>query len=401
MLEPSQPVPSGTAKSDLQHAGTLAFSPDGVLFVGDNIRGSLFAFELGKGHAPSQPTPLEIDNIDVRVAEVLGLASREVTINGMAVHPGTHEVYLSVSCHRSFDVMPAIIQISAAGVLSRVDLTAFEASEHRIPNLPDGSKHFRSRAADFSGPLRTIKHETKANLPMRTLAIMDMVFHQGEVFVSGVSNEEFSSTLRRVPYPFRVTGAESQIRMYHTAHGRYETRAPIRAMRILRIDGQDTVVAAYTCSPLVLIPLADLQDGAKVTGKTIGDLGNGQPLNMVVFQSNGQEMLFITNLARGPQVIPVKGLNDAKSYTPDTVPSGFLIDTAPEMPLGPVGKTVMFVGAPLHVDLLHEKFFVAVVREARSGDLNVVSLPVMPLPITLEHIWSEFDFEGGHPGNNR
>jgi len=39
----------------MKYAGTLAFSPSGTLFVGDNITGSIFAYETGAG------TPASID----------------------------------------------------------------------------------------------------------------------------------------------------------------------------------------------------------------------------------------------------------------------------------------------------------------------------------------------------
>ena len=41
--------------------------------------------------------------------------------------------------------------------------------------------------------------EEKARTPLRSMTIVDLKFHGGEVFVAGVSNQEFSSTLRRIP----------------------------------------------------------------------------------------------------------------------------------------------------------------------------------------------------------
>ena len=183
--------------------------------------------------------------------------------------------------------------------------------------------------------------------------------------------------------------------MYHVAHTRYETRAPIRAMQFASVDGQDTLIAAYTCSPLVLIPVADLKDGAKVTGKTIGDMGNGQPISMVPVKLYGQDTLFVTNAGHGPRMIPIAGLSKAKVYLPDNSPKGFPSDISPEYPLGPVGKSVMFVGASLHADALNAKFLVSLTRDANSGSLHLEALPIAPLPMKLDEIWSEYDFPGG------
>ena len=52
--------------------------------------------------------------------------------------------------------------------------------------------------------------EEKARTPLRSMTIVDLKFHAGEVFVAGVSNQEFSSTLRRIPYPFTGAASETQ-----------------------------------------------------------------------------------------------------------------------------------------------------------------------------------------------
>lgn len=315
----------------------------------------------------------------------------DVAINGMAVHPITRDVYLSATRRHDLGMMAAIVVVSSDGGMRTIDLEAAAIGSHMISNAPGDARTFRSRAGDWPVPAAH-KYEAKARLPLRSLTVVDMLVHEDELIVAGISNEEFSSTLRRIKLPFDGRSIESKIRIYHTAHGRYETRAPVRAMQVLLLDGQKTLVAAYTCSPLVLIGLDELRDGAKVTGRTIGDMGNGQPLDMVLYQSHGEDFLLVTNRARGPQVIPIAGLHGAPSWTQDNMPAPRLVDTSPHMPLGPVGKTVMFVGSALHLQLLDQNYFVAVVRDPLSGALNLESLPTAPLPMRLDHIWSEFDF---------
>ena len=124
------------------------------------------------------------------------------------------------------------------------------------------------------------------------MTIVDLKFHAGYLFVAGVSNQEFSSTLRRIPYPFTGAASETQIEIYHVAHGQYETRAPIRTMQFATIDGEDTLIAAYACSPLLTVPVSELKHGAKVRGKTIGDMGNGQPISMVAYRDGDENKLF-------------------------------------------------------------------------------------------------------------
>ncbi len=382
----------------LQYAGVLTFSPDGVLFIGDNISGAVFAYPMGEGAttvaAPAAVPPLEVDGIDGRIAALLKAPKASVHINGMAVHPTSHDVYLSVSYGAE---RPALVKVSPAGVLSQVDLARAMNTNWVVPNAPTPEEHFRDRTGEWPVPAGN-QYYVKAMTPMRSMTIVDMKFHNGQLFVAGISNEEFASTLRRVSYPFDGQASSTAVQIYHVAHERYETRAPIRAMGFATIDGQDTLIAAYTCSPLVLIPTAELKDGAKVTGKTIGDMGNGQPLSLVSVSFNGQPSLFVTNAGHGPRMIPVSGLQNATGYLPDNSPHGGVGDWRPEYPLGPVGKELMFVGSSLFADKLDDKFLVSLTRDANSGSLNLEALPIFPLPMKLDQIWAEFDFKGGEPG---
>jgi len=389
-----------SASAALRNAGALAFSPEGVLFIGDNASGAIYAYAMARGTAPtSTAAPLEVDNIGDRIADALGVPSNEVAINGMAVHPVTQDVYLSVSRGYGDGMLPAVVRVTPEGKLFNVDLQSMQATEFKIHGVPSDDKHFRNRSKDWPVPA-AVKYDAKAQIPVRTLTIVDMKFHNGELYVSGISNEEFASTLRRIPYPFTEKAIETKIRMYHIAHTRFETRAPIRAMQFATIDGVDTLIAAYTCSPLVLIPVASLRDGAKVTGKTIGDMGNGQPVSMFRVNVYGQDSLFVTNMGHGPRIIPLAGLNKATEYTPTNSPKGYPSDLSPEYPIGPVGKSVMFVGASLHADAVNDKFLVSLTRDAESGSLNLEALPVTPLPMKLDRIWSEFDFPGGGPNGS-
>jgi len=66
------------------------------------------------------------------------------------------------------------------------------------------------------------------------------------------------------------------------------------------ISGQQYVLAAYTCTPLVKIPVSQLTPGAKVKGQEIADLGAGnQPLDMVPYTKDGHNYILIANSAFG------------------------------------------------------------------------------------------------------
>jgi hypothetical protein len=375
-------------------AGVLTFGPDGVLFLGDNKLGAIFAFETDRGEAPASLDPFLFESIDEMIAGALGVTAKDLVMNGMAVHPVTREPYLAVGVRNGDHVEAAVVSVSLAGEVRPFDLSSSKVTVHRLCDAPDEGKTFNSRAGTFPLPPAAF-FEEKARTPLRSMTIVDLKFHGGEVFVAGVSNQEFSSTLRRIPYPFTGAASETQLEIYHVAHGIYETRAPIRAMQFASIDGEDTLVAAYACSPLVTIPVSELKHGVQVRGKTIGDMGNGQPISMVAYRDGEDDKLLITNVSRGPMIVPLSGIRSAEGFTPENRPTqGPMLDQSPFMPAGPVGKQVLFVGSSLRADLFSDRFFVSLTRYADTGDLTLETLMVAPMPARLDKIWVEMDFPG-------
>ncbi len=330
------------AEPDLQFAGALEFSDTGTLFVGDNYSGAIFALDFTAGSAPEQVVPVNIGDIDVKVADVLGVGVNALAINDMAVHPVTADIYLSVTRIGNFESAPALVRVTQDATIELVDLNSVDTQMQSLSHYPDQQTTFRPRGLGEMPPL--VRDTAKGDIKLSSLAIMDMEYFQGELFVSGVAYDNFRSSLRRLPFPFSDQQVVANVEMYHISHDQYETRAPIRAMSIQKIDGKDQLVAAYTCSPIVLIDLEDIKDGAKVSARTLMDYGNGQPLDMISYSLQGQEMLFLTSNSRSPHVIPVASLNNAQTYGPDDLPRGGKSDLSPMMPVGDTGKAVMFDG---------------------------------------------------------
>jgi hypothetical protein len=318
----------------------------------------------------------------------LGTAQGSVQVNDIAVHPKSGEVYLSVTRGYGLDALPAMLKVNGENQLFVIDLSQVKVTSQSLTKVPNSEDKIGLRGTAGSSP--TPKEVAKSQRSLRTLAIVAMEYHNGELFVAGISNEEFCSVLRRMPYPFDGTESISNIEMYHIVHDNYESRAPIRSMAVKSIDGKDQLVAAYTCSPLVLIPLEELQDSQKVKAKTVGDMGNGQPIDMVPFKMKGEEMLFVTNNSRSPMVIPVKGLNGAKGVTKKDFKSGPKLDVNPIMPYGPIGKAVMFTGASLRIDLLNDSKFISLNRDFETGNLDLISLSTF-VPFKLHNIVGEKD----------
>ena len=371
----------------IQSLGSMTFSPEGILFTGDKVSGAIHAFDLSAEIRSAKQFEINAYNIDAQVAAALGTAAGNSKINDMAVHPKSGEIYISVTRGHGLDAIPALIKVDATSRLQVIDMSTLKSTSQTLNKLHDGSQNFIARGT--MGPA-TIKELEKAKLPMRTLSIMDIQYYKGEVFVAGITNENFCSALRRMPYPFNGKESISNIEMFHIAHDEFETRAPIRSFVIENIDGKDQMVASYTCSPLVLIPLDELKDGAKVKARTLGDMGNGQPLEMVSFNMKGANMIFVISNSRTPRVIPVAGLNKAKVYTKDDFERGGKSDMG-ILPVGPMGKPVMFTGSALHVDLLDPMHFATIRRDPETGSMDLETVSIF-FPNKLNNVMAEMDF---------
>jgi hypothetical protein len=374
---------------DIKFAGALEFTETGTLFVGDNHNGAIYAFEMQAETGPEQIMPSSIANIDAKIAELLGVGIHAIELNDMATHPVSKNIYISVTRIGSSASQPALIEVTQDQQVMLVDLASLEFQKQDLMEFPEGETTFKPRG---QGPMPPMARDlAKGDIPLRTLAIMDMEFYEGELFVAGVAHDNFLSSLRRMPFPFDGNQGITNVEMYHITHDQYESRAPIRAMSVQEIDGKPQLVAAYTCSPIVLVPLEDIQDGAKIAANTIMDYGNGQPLDMIPFNIEEQAMLFVTNDSRSPQVIPVAGLQDAQVVDHTDFERGGKLDLHPVMPYGPIGEAVMFDGMSMHMTLVGDSMLASITRDLYTGSLNLDTNPTF-FPNRIHNMRAEFDF---------
>jgi hypothetical protein len=144
-----------------------------------------------------------------------------------------------------------------------------------------------------------------------------MAYVDGKVIVAGLSNEEFASSLRAIAFPFQVAEQGSSIQIWHSAHGRYETQAPVRTFIPYNVNNQPHILAAYTCTPLVKVPLSALKPGAKVLGTTIAELGqSNRPLEMIAYTKEDREYILMANSTRGVMKVSADNLGSYKAITP-------------------------------------------------------------------------------------
>jgi hypothetical protein len=131
-----------------------------------------------------------------------------------------------------------------------------------------------------------------------------------------LSNEEFASTLRAIPFPFETVPGGTSVEIFHGAHGKFETRSPVRTFVPFNVGNEPSLIAAYTCTPLVQFPIKELSPGAKIKGKTIAELGNGnRPIDMIVYQKDGKDYLLLANNRRGIMKISTDNIEKAQSIT--------------------------------------------------------------------------------------
>jgi hypothetical protein len=305
--------------STLQSAGPLLVAsdvrPDGgvVLFVADVSAARILAFELPP---EDRTTAIEVrvDRLGAKLASLLGAEREDVLIRGIATHPVSRAVYLSVARGRGRQAGAVVVRVGADSDLSIVELgglpvTSFELDDAPAPDdarldaLLDGSDE-ASRPMEFNGVTLDI-----ARVPLARSTITDLAWIGGELVVAGMSNEEFSSRLRILRYPFDGAAEVTSVEIFHVDHGRYETESPIRALT--PFGGGSGILATYTCTPVVHFSLDELRGGGLVRGRTVAELGPmNQPFSIVSYDRDGEEFLLVSNTRHPLLKIPAASIAD-------------------------------------------------------------------------------------------
>jgi hypothetical protein len=330
---------------ELKSAGALTFGPDGLLFVGDAQGAAVFAIDTGDNAGSAKP--INVEGIDQKVASLLGTDPQQILINDMAVNPASGRADLSVSRGRGPDAAPVIVRVEPSGKLAEFALEDVPFAKADLPGAPDPNAQERGRS-------------------LRSQSITDLAFADGRLFVAGLSNEEFSSRLLALPYPFRDSSDSASVEFYHGSHGRFETKSPVRTFLAAEIQGQPYLLAAYTCTPLVKLPIEQLKAGSHVMGTTIAELGNrNNPLDMVAYQQGGKDYLLLANSSRGVMKIDIAGAEKAAGITKP------IQDTA-GMPF----KTIEELKGVTQLDRLDEGHALILVQtDAGAQNLKTIELP--------------------------
>jgi len=341
---------------ELQSIGPIAFGPGDVLFVGDNGAASILAIDVGDGgHPDSGPADaFELDDLDGKLAALLNCRTDDVVIRDMAVHPGTHDVYLSVMRGTGDDAVALIVRVDHRdGTVSDLDLTDVASSRVSITNAPSAN----DERLDVELPDPPLGEELEigggtiriARRPARTSTVTDLAYVDGSVLVAGMSNEEFASNLRRIPFPFTGDMSDNSLEIFHVSHGQWETAAPIRTF--LPFDGGNSLLASYTCTPLVHFPLDEMTEGTKVVGRTVAELGSrNQPQDIVAFRQGDEDWLLVCHSAH--PLMKIRGADIGGQ-------AGL---TEPHEPVG-VPREELDVPGVRRLDNLNGEYVLALVRD--------------------------------------
>lgn len=289
-------APSAPPKKAFASLGPLAFGPTGVLFGADSRAAEIAAMKVPPAQSAGLTPGFAMPSVDEKIAALLGIEAAMLRIVDVAVDPSTKLAYLAVARGLGADATPVLLRINGQSEIELLDADAHVIARTALTDAPQPSA---SPSSD-KGKGRTNYQET----------ITDLGFADDKVIVAGLSNAEFSSCLRMLPYPFGDAAPGAGIEIYHGAHGKLETRSPVRTFLAHQIGGEPHIVAAYTCTPLVVIPVKQLTPGAKVRGKTIAELGNrNRPLDMVDYSKDGAAFFLMANSSRGVMKIPAQNLD--------------------------------------------------------------------------------------------
>ena len=260
----------------IKSVGPLAFGSGGVLFAADNVGASIFAIDVGDA-GDGEPQDVNLENFDASLASYLGCSREDVTIRDIVAHPTSGNVYCSVMRGSGDAATPVIIRVSGDGSIGDVPLDDVAFSQYDITD-----------AADADDPRLVTR------MQLRTVTVTDMSYVDGLLLVAGTSNEEFTSTLRRIPFPFNGEAKSNSLEIFHVSHGVYETAAPIRAF--VPYQDNTSILASYTCTPVVQFTLADFDTEKHVMGKTVAELGShNHPIDLVSYEHDGGEYLLVCN----------------------------------------------------------------------------------------------------------
>ena len=334
---------------EMKSAGHLAAGPEGILFIGDAKGAQIVAIDTGDAKGEPAKAKYDIANLNETLSAAVG--GSKVTINDLIVNPASGNLFVSVA---KADGTPGLVKIDSSGKASEVSLTKAWFQKLALPNAPEDKEVVGKNG------------RTQNNRPN---AITDLAYADGKVLVSGVTSEAAPSNIREITFPFAEADQGTAVEIFHGAHGKLEDYAAIRAFVPFNVDGQASVLAGFTCTPLVRFSVNELESnkGKKVRGTTVAELGNrNQPLDIVLYEKGGEKFLLIANNNRGVMKVSTKDIGRKEGITEPVKGGGVA---------GQTYDTIKELEGTVQLDKLGDSQAVVVIKSGDALALKTVALP--------------------------
>lgn len=280
---------------ELQSLGPMTFATSGVLIIGDPKAAAVYAIATEDKQVAGDLSQSLPKDLRASIASQIGAEANAIEIGDLAVNPETGNVTFSVRANNRC----SLVRMSRDGTFQNIDLEKIDHARKLLPNPP---------ADKLTGQGRRQRN-------LRDQSITDVAYFDGKVIVSGMSAGDSPSAVVEFPFPFADNTLVTNVEIFHAAHGRVEDSA-IQTFVPLNIDGQPSLLAGFTCTPLVNFPIGKLDGGEKVRGKTVAELGNrNRPIDMIVYEKQGVTHLLMSNTARGVMKVSTQNIDDGPGLT--------------------------------------------------------------------------------------
>jgi hypothetical protein len=226
---------------------------------------------------PMAWSKMEIADIQEKLANRLGTNAKGIEITNVSVNPASKNVYLTV--RKLDDNKNVLLTVNSKGKIGEFVL---EKVRFVAVKLPESDK----------GPVTLIT---------------DVTFAGDRILVTAQANETFGSKFVSIPYPLKDDKtALISTETYHVAHGKWETKAPIRVAIPYEEKGEKYLVGAFTCTPIVKYKIEDMKPAGTVKGQSVIELGNGNtPLDMFSYEKGGKKYILMNTKRKfKPQIGP-------------------------------------------------------------------------------------------------
>ena len=116
---------------ELQSAGSLAFGPDGILFVGDAKAATVYAIDTGLASGNPKSVKVNVEGVDKQIATTL--SAKSIAIGDMAVNPLSGDVFFSVTSGDS----ATLVRLSPDGKFAEFSTKKIKQAKVTLPEVPE------------------------------------------------------------------------------------------------------------------------------------------------------------------------------------------------------------------------------------------------------------------------